>query len=89
MACYHEATVGAGLPILCTLNELVETGDTLVRIEGILSGTLSYLFNTFCAAENREPFSGIVRRAREMGYTVRASAPSLVQRHTDAVAGRC
>ena len=72
MSCYHEATVGAGLPILNTLADLVDTGDRIERIEGILSGTLSYLFNTFCAAGSTRPFSAIVNEAKALGYTVRA-----------------
>jgi aspartokinase/homoserine dehydrogenase 1 len=42
----YEATVGAGLPVISTKN-LLDTGDRVVSIEGILSGTLSYLFNTY------------------------------------------
>src|SRR3984893_12276363 len=42
-----EANVGAGLPVVSTLRDLIASGDEIVRIEGILSGTLSYLFNTF------------------------------------------
>ena len=43
----YEATVGAGLPIIQTLRDLRETGDEIRRIEGILSGTLAYLFNVW------------------------------------------
>lgn len=42
-----QATVGAGLPVISTLRSLLETGDKIKRIEGILSGTLSYIFNTY------------------------------------------
>ena len=48
--CAHpltQATVGAGLPIISTLHGLLETGDKIIKIEGILSGTLSYIFNTY------------------------------------------
>ncbi len=45
-----QATVGAGLPVMSTLRSLLETGDSVVRIEGVLSGTLSYVFNNFSAA---------------------------------------
>lgn len=62
----YEATVGAGLPIIQTIRDLRETGDEIVRIEGILSGTLSYLFNVWTGTE---PFSSIVRDARRKGYT--------------------
>ena len=57
-----EANVGAGLPVVSTLRDLIASGDDIVRIEGILSGTLSYLFNTF---DGTVPFSQLVaRRAR-------------------------
>jgi aspartokinase/homoserine dehydrogenase 1 len=62
----YEATVGAGLPIIQTLRDLRETGDDIRRIEGILSGTLSYLFTTW---DGREPFSAVVRDAKANGYT--------------------
>ncbi len=71
-ACKHEATVGAGLPILTTLEDLVDTGDSIKRVEGIFSGTLSFLFNTFCpatAAGSAEPFSAVVAKAKQAGYT--------------------
>jgi aspartokinase/homoserine dehydrogenase 1 len=62
----YEATVGAGLPIIQTLRDLRETGDEIISIEGIFSGTLAYLFNVF---DGREAFSSIVRSARQKGYT--------------------
>jgi bifunctional aspartokinase / homoserine dehydrogenase 1 len=62
----YETTVGAGLPVLHTLRDLVQTGDTVERIEGILSGTLSYLFNAY---DGEVPFSELVRAARDKGYT--------------------
>jgi len=62
----YEATVGAGLPIIQTLRDLRETGDDIRRIEGILSGTLSYLFNVW---DGREPFSAVVAEAKASGYT--------------------
>jgi len=62
----YETTVGAGLPILQTLNSLTETGDQVHRIEGILSGTLSYLFNAF---DGDRPFSSILRQAKDEGFT--------------------
>ena len=61
-----EANVGAGLPIVSTLRDLIASGDEIVRIEGILSGTLSYLFNTF---DGTVPFSTLVRDAHKMGFT--------------------
>ena len=42
-----QGTVGAGLPVIGTLKHLLETGDKIIKIEGILSGTLSYIFNTY------------------------------------------
>src|SRR5690625_2545516 len=62
----YETNVGAGLPLIATLNELVTTGDRLKRVEGVLSGTLSYIFNSF---DGEVPFSQIVREAREKGFT--------------------
>jgi len=62
----YEATVGAGLPVIQTLRDLRETGDEIRRIEGILSGTLAYLFNVW---DGTQPFSTIVRDAKAKGYT--------------------
>ena len=63
---YYEATVGAGLPVIATLKDLVKTGDEILEIEGVLSGTLSHIFNSLSP---ESPFSSIVKSAREMGYT--------------------
>jgi aspartokinase/homoserine dehydrogenase 1 len=62
----YEATVGAGLPIIVTLRDLRETGDDILRIEGIFSGTLAYLFNVW---DGRQPFSAVVRDAKAKGFT--------------------
>jgi aspartokinase/homoserine dehydrogenase 1 len=62
----YETTVGAGLPILHTLRDLIETGDEILQIEGVLSGTLSYIFNSF---DGSRPFSEIVLEARSLGFT--------------------
>jgi aspartokinase/homoserine dehydrogenase 1 len=62
----YETTVGAGLPIIHTLRDLKETGDVILAVEGVLSGTLAYLFNLF---DGSVAFSQIVREAREKGYT--------------------
>ena len=62
----YEATVGAGLPVIQTLRDLRETGDDITSIEGIFSGTLAYLFNSY---DGHTPFSEIVRDARQRGYT--------------------
>ncbi|PIA44254.1 hypothetical protein AQUCO_01700092v1 [Aquilegia coerulea] len=63
---FYEATVGAGLPIISTLRGLQETGDKILRIEGIFSGTLSYIFNSFIG---ERAFSEVVREAKQAGYT--------------------
>eukprot|EP00271_Cylindrocystis_brebissonii_P004896 TRINITY_DN16821_c0_g1_i1.p1 TRINITY_DN16821_c0_g1~~TRINITY_DN16821_c0_g1_i1.p1 ORF type:complete len:958 (-),score=174.47 TRINITY_DN16821_c0_g1_i1:780-3653(-) len=63
---FYEATVGAGLPIVSTLRGLQETGDRIQSIEGIFSGTLSYIFNTFV---DDRAFSDVVREAKESGFT--------------------
>jgi hypothetical protein len=62
----YEATVGAGLPVLSTLKNLLDTGDRVVSIEGILSGTLSYLFNSY---KQGDAFSAVVAQAKALGYT--------------------
>ena len=62
----YETNVGAGLPIIETLQTLLNTGDTVEKIEGIISGTLSYLFSQF---DGSIPFSELVKRAQENGYT--------------------
>nr|QKY14830.1 bifunctional aspartokinase/homoserine dehydrogenase 1, chloroplastic-like (AK) [Polytomella parva] len=63
----YEATVGAGLPLISTLKSLIETGDSILKVEGILSGTLSFIFNTFDPKVNS--FSAVVVAAKEKGYT--------------------
>jgi aspartokinase/homoserine dehydrogenase 1 len=63
---YIETTVGAALPVLRTLADLVATGDRVERIEGVLSGTLSYLA---CRAMDGGPFSALVREAHGLGIT--------------------
>ncbi|WDS36254.1 bifunctional aspartate kinase/homoserine dehydrogenase I [Pseudoxanthomonas sp.] len=62
----YEATVGAGLPVITTLRDIVDTGDVVNSIEGIFSGTLAWLFNKF---DGSVPFSELVAQARSMGYT--------------------
>ncbi|GAB2271150.1 Bifunctional aspartokinase/homoserine dehydrogenase 1, chloroplastic [Dionaea muscipula] len=63
---FYEATVGAGLPIISTLRGLLETGDKILSIEGIFSGTLSYIFNNF---KGDRDFSEVVAEAKQAGYT--------------------
>ncbi len=62
----YESTVGAGLPVIQTLRDLVDTGDEVLAVEGIFSGTLAYLFNRY---DGTTPFSELVKAARELGYT--------------------
>ena len=62
----YETTVGAGLPIIQTLRDLAETGDGIAQIDGIFSGSLAYLFNTY---DGTRPFSELVREALDNGYT--------------------
>lgn len=62
----YETTVGAALPVIETLKNLVRTGDVVVRIEGAFSGTLGYLCEQLTAGV---PLSAAVRKARELGYT--------------------
>lgn len=62
----YGSTVGAGLPIISTINELRHGGDKILKIEAILSGTLSYIFNSFSKGGT---FSQIVKEAQQKGYT--------------------
>ncbi|MGY8763975.1 MAG: bifunctional aspartate kinase/homoserine dehydrogenase I, partial [Fidelibacterota bacterium] len=62
----YETNVGAGLPIIETLQTLLNTGDTVKKIEGVMSGTLSYLFSQF---DGTVSFSNLVKQARENGFT--------------------
>ncbi len=62
----YETNVGAGLPIINTINDLIAGGDRILRIDGVLSGTLSYLFNTFTGGRS---FADVVDEARRKGYT--------------------
>ncbi|HHT0594993.1 TPA: bifunctional aspartate kinase/homoserine dehydrogenase I [Legionella anisa] len=61
-----STTVGAGLPILSTLNDLKQANDKIIHIEGVFSGTLNYIFNHF---NGSVPFSSILKEAYEQGYT--------------------
>lgn len=63
---YYQTNVGGGLPIISTIIDLRRSGDKIVKIEAILSGTLSYLFNTFTAGTK---FSEVLREAQKKGYT--------------------
>lgn len=61
-----ETNVGAGLPIIGTLNDLIRSGDSVHKIQAVLSGTLNYVFNNYNATES---FANIVKRAQAEGYT--------------------
>ncbi len=61
-----ETNVGAGLPIISTINDLRNSGDKILRIEAVLSGTLNFIFNEIAADV---PFSETIRRAKEQGYS--------------------
>ncbi|TYR38371.1 bifunctional aspartate kinase/homoserine dehydrogenase I [Sphingobacterium phlebotomi] len=63
---FYETNVGAGLPIVRVLKDLMLSGDRIVRIEAILSGTISYIFNNFTGDAS---FYEVVKRAQELGYT--------------------
>lgn len=62
----YETNVGAGLPVISTLNDLIISGDRILKIEGVLSGSLSFIFNSF---QEGVKFSEIVHKAKELGYT--------------------
>jgi aspartokinase/homoserine dehydrogenase 1 len=62
----YETNVGAGLPVINTLQDLLLSGDRVLKIEGVLSGTLSYIFNTY---KGDKKFSDVVKEAKEKGYT--------------------
>lgn len=61
-----ETNVGAGLPVIGTLNDLVKSGDTVNRIEAVLSGTLNYVFNNY---NGEKSFSKVVKMAQDEGFT--------------------
>ncbi len=61
-----ETNVGAGLPIINTLNDLVNSGDRILKIEAVLSGTLNFIFNTISA---EVPFSKTIKMAKEQGFS--------------------
>lgn len=62
----YETTAGAGLPIIDTIKSLLDSGDEIVKLEAILSGTISYIFNNFTAEQK---FSEIVKQAQKKGFT--------------------
>ncbi len=62
----YETNVGAGLPVISTLRDLIDSGDRIAKIEGVLSGSLSYIFNTF---DGNRPFATVVAEAKDKGFT--------------------
>ncbi len=62
----YETNVGAGLPIIGTLQDLVNSGDEIIKVEGVLSGSLSYIFNTY---DGSTSFKDVVLQAKELGFT--------------------
>ncbi len=67
---YHESSVGAGLPIISTLTDLVSTGDSIHKIQGVFSGTMSFLFNAFAPLSGQGGnWSAEVAKAKDLGYT--------------------
>jgi len=62
----YETNVGASLPVIGTLNDLVRSGDKITKIQAILSGTLTFVFNNY---DGTQPFASIVRQAQKEGYT--------------------
>ncbi len=62
----YETNVGAGLPVIRVLQDLLHCGDEIVKIEGVLSGSLSYIFNSY---DGSAPFHEVVRQAKEQGFT--------------------
>lgn len=63
---FYETTVGAGLPVIHTIQDLKASGDSLVKVEGVVSGTLTYIYDQLQKGVN---FSEAITRARELGYT--------------------
>ena len=61
-----ETNVGAGLPVISTLNDLIRSGDNVNRIDAVLSGTLNFVFNHY---DGTRPFAEVVRQAQDEGYT--------------------
>jgi aspartokinase/homoserine dehydrogenase 1 len=61
-----ETNVGAGLPVISTLSDLLKSGDRITKIQAVLSGTLNFLFNTY---DGSQKFSDVVKQAKAEGYT--------------------
>ncbi|MCF8358029.1 MAG: bifunctional aspartate kinase/homoserine dehydrogenase I [Prolixibacteraceae bacterium] len=63
---YYETNVGAGLPVLSTINDLINSGDRIIKIEAVLSGTLNFIFNT---VSSEVSLSAAIKMAKEAGYS--------------------
>jgi len=63
---YYETNVGAGLPLISTINDLVKSGDNIIKIEAVLSGTLNFIFNVI---SEKVPMSEAIKLAKEKGYS--------------------
>ncbi len=64
-----ETNVGASLPIIGTLNDLIRSGDTINKIEAVLSGTLNFVFNNYAGGTDGKSFAQVVKQAQDEGYT--------------------
>ncbi|MFM2394704.1 MAG: hypothetical protein RLZZ546_2686, partial [Bacteroidota bacterium] len=62
----YETNVGAGLPLISTIQSLINSGDKILKIEAVMSGSISYIFNNF---DGSMPFSELVLKAKSLGYT--------------------
>lgn len=62
----YETTAGAALPVIATIDRLIESGETVTEVQAILSGTLNYLFSNY---DGTKPFGILLREAKELGYT--------------------
>ena len=65
-AYFFETNVGAGLPVIGTLNDLLRSGDKIRKIEAVLSGTLNFVFNHY---DGKTKFAAVVKQAQDEGYT--------------------
>ncbi|HEY0299000.1 MAG TPA: bifunctional aspartate kinase/homoserine dehydrogenase I [Arachidicoccus sp.] len=63
---FFETNVGAGLPVIGTLNDLLRSGDEILKIQAVLSGTLNFVFNNY---DGQKPFAEVVKQAQNEGYT--------------------
>ena len=65
----YETTVGAALPIIESIARSVNSGDEIKKVEAVLSGTLNYIFSTYCGGEDGKTFHDVVKFAKEAGYS--------------------